>query len=169
MPAREQGYWPAARKSSSALGCELPARRWGPTGKLFPNSGWHTPRRRACRLTTAGGSTSSCTERRQGVVRCAVTQPSSLPSPGQGNHTRAPLTPTARRSGSPSVANTRLTQNSARAGRSSPSCWARRSEAAGTPKPNASCATCSESGRNEPRRPCARRRARAGLVVGGAC
>ena len=108
---------PAARKSSSALGCELPARRWGPTGKLFPNSGWHTPRRRACRLTTAGGSTSSCTERRQGVVRCAVTQPSSLPSPGQGNHTRALLTPTARRSGSPSVANTRLTQNSARAGR----------------------------------------------------
>ena len=66
LPAREQGYWPAARKSSSALGCELPARRWGPTGKLFPNSGWHTPRRRACRLTTAGGSTSSCTERHQG-------------------------------------------------------------------------------------------------------
>ena len=82
LPARERGCWPAARKSLSALGCELPARLWGSTGKLFPNSGWHTPRRWACRPTTADGSTSSCTERRHVGVRCAATQPSSRP-PGR--------------------------------------------------------------------------------------
>ena len=55
---------------------------------------------------------------------------------------------------------------SARAGRSRSSCWDRRSKAAGIPQPNASCATCSESARNDPRRPCAWWRERAGLVVG---
>ena len=63
----------------------LPARRariveraWVPDGQVvpqqYPSSGWHTPRRRECRPTTAGGSTSSCTERRHGGVRCAATQ-----------------------------------------------------------------------------------------------
>ena len=57
-----------------------------PTGKLFPNSGWHTPRRRECRLTTAGGSTPSCTERRQGggAMCCDATLVTRLsPHPGR--------------------------------------------------------------------------------------
>ena len=170
-----------ANKRTNRTG--LPARRariveraWvpdGPTGKLFPNSipavaSTHHGTGSAVRRPPAArprrvrsGATAGCDVLRR--------KPASLPSPGQGNKKRAPRTLTAPRSGSPSVANTRFTKNSARAGRSSSSRWVRRSKATGTPKTNASCATCFESGRNEPRRPCARRRERAGLIVGGAC